>query len=556
MPNAQAARVSAFDDPFDFSPDDGFLNGPQAASGVPHTVSVETLFRGVGIGAKLLPFPHEVRRSERSRWFVRGGVALVAVALVLFGAVAITWKVPSMAGDVAFVLSLLGGGSLVVTGLSRRRRARADFLVGSAPGVDAPIDPRFVGAASHPLVTASGDQWLVHATPQMRGALSAAGQIQSLAALARDGAPSFRLPPGGRARLVCGATTFLLAAVPPPEPLARPLVRWRRPEAMYTAGAALVLGLFLVVIFSVPPDPRALSLDLLDHENHLITFRITPPEVKPDIAPPSKTADTQSGSPGARAAGPEGAMGSKKSQQHDRAFAIKGPKDNLDFRLARVVAETQAREAGILGVFKKMSAPAAAVFATDSALGKDAADVMGNIVGSEIGAAAGWEGLGMHGTGSQGGGTREGLIGLRDGLKTIGQNGGPGGQGPGYGRMAGTLRARRASTPDVLASGATVRGSLDKEIVRRIVRRHINEVKFCYEQELTKQPSLSGRIVVQFMIAGTGQVLTSVLQSSSMGNPRVERCTVDAVRRWSFPQPEGGGLVTVSYPFSLSPAGS
>ena len=103
--------------------------------------------------------------------------------------------------------------------------------------------------------------------------------------------------------------------------------------------------------------------------------------------------------------------------------------------------------------------------------------------------------------------------------------------------------------------GAPAQGSLDKEVIRGIIRRHINEVKYCYEQELTKKPELGGRIMVQFTIAASGQVIASVLQNSTMGNARVENCTVQAVRRWEFPKPLGGGIVIVSYPFVLTPAG-
>ena len=80
-------------------------------------------------------------------------------------------------------------------------------------------------------------------------------------------------------------------------------------------------------------------------------------------------------------------------------------------------------------------------------------------------------------------------------------------------------------------------------------------MKYCYEQELTKKPDLGGRIMVQFTIAASGQVIASVLQNSTMGNARVENCTVQAVRRWEFPKPLGGGIVIVSYPFVLTPAG-
>jgi metallo-beta-lactamase class B len=106
----------------------------------------------------------------------------------------------------------------------------------------------------------------------------------------------------------------------------------------------------------------------------------------------------------------------------------------------------------------------------------------------------------------------------------------------------------------VAGSSSAPRGSLDKEIIRRIIRRHINEVRSCYERELTAKPELAGRILVQFTIAASGQVVASVLQSSTMDNARVESCTVQAVRRWEFPKPVGGGTVNVVYPFVLTPA--
>src|SRR5262249_5693530 len=95
-----------------------------------------------------------------------------------------------------------------------------------------------------------------------------------------------------------------------------------------------------------------------------------------------------------------------------------------------------------------------------------------------------------------------------------------------------------------------------KEIVRRIIRLHLNEVRYCYEQELPRHPELAGRLVVQFMVAGTGRVISSVLEkTSTLANPRVGMCVTEAVGRWEFPRPEGGGLVQVSYPFQLQPAG-
>jgi TonB family protein len=98
-------------------------------------------------------------------------------------------------------------------------------------------------------------------------------------------------------------------------------------------------------------------------------------------------------------------------------------------------------------------------------------------------------------------------------------------------------------------------GSLDRDIVRRIIRQHLNEVKYCYEQQLPRHPDLAGRISVQFTIASGGNVTASLMQSSSLNNVAVESCIVQAVRRWEFPA-RPSGMTIVSYPFVLVPAGS
>jgi TonB family protein len=98
-----------------------------------------------------------------------------------------------------------------------------------------------------------------------------------------------------------------------------------------------------------------------------------------------------------------------------------------------------------------------------------------------------------------------------------------------------------------------VKGPLDKDVIRRVVRSHIVDVRRCYNQALVADPSLEGRVVVQFTIGPSGNVPVAVVGESTLGNTGVHRCIVNAVERWSFPQPEGGGNVVVSYPFVLQP---
>ncbi|MCY1066616.1 AgmX/PglI C-terminal domain-containing protein [Nannocystis sp. RBIL2] len=217
--------------------------------------------------------------------------------------------------------------------------------------------------------------------------------------------------------------------------------------------------------------------------------------------------------------------------------------------------EMAQRQAGILGVMSQESGHfLASPYGGAFAVGNDDADVWGGLTGTEIGEAYGVGGLGLVGTGRGGGGTGEGTIGLGN-TGLIGRGGG-GGSGSGYGRGAGAgFGGRGTRVPTVRQAKAEVQGALDKDIIRRIVRAHINEIRYCYNQALARDPGAKGRVAIQFVIGGTGKVPTAVVSESTMRDAGVGSCMAQAVRRWTFPKPQGGGSVTVTYPFVLEPGG-
>jgi hypothetical protein len=104
-----------------------------------------------------------------------------------------------------------------------------------------------------------------------------------------------------------------------------------------------------------------------------------------------------------------------------------------------------------------------AVFARDTALGRDAADALGRLVGDEIGEAYGVGGMGLMGTARGGGGYGAGTIGLGT-LGTIGKGGG----GPG---MQARVRSRFPETllwnPELITDRAG-RATLDLELADSI----------------------------------------------------------------------------------------
>jgi hypothetical protein len=136
------------------------------------------------------------------------------------------------------------------------------------------------------------------------------------------------------------------------------------------------------------------------------------------------------------------------------------------------------------------------------------------------------------------------------GLGGFGKDG-SGTSGYGYGRDGGALRGPKTHVPHIVAMPADIHGSLSKEVIRRVIHRHLPEVRACYEQRLNARPDLEGRLAVQFVIIGTGIVQVAATKTSDLHDPIVEQCVVNAVRRWIFPQPEGGGVVKVTYPFVM-----
>ncbi|MFO0685654.1 MAG: AgmX/PglI C-terminal domain-containing protein [Sandaracinus sp.] len=223
--------------------------------------------------------------------------------------------------------------------------------------------------------------------------------------------------------------------------------------------------------------------------------------------------------------------------------------DSDDRVYAREQAETATAEPAPTAPAQAAPVEVAQQGADSTAMGTDPMAALGALMGDEIGGNEGFGGLGLRGTGRGGGGTGEGTIGLGT-LGTIGHGAGTG-SGSGYGSGAGGFRGRQGGTPSVRTGDAEVRGSLSREVVRRVIRRHVNEVRFCYEQELPQHPDLAGRVLVAFVVNGAGAVQTASVQESTLSNARVETCITSAVRRWTFPAPDGGGVVGVVYPFVL-----
>ncbi len=312
----------------------------------------------------------------------------------------------------------------------------------------------------------------------------------------------------------------------------------------YLVVSAVAHIAFLLLAMMMPDKARSLDLDGFNANDRFVQLMITPEQEEPEE--PDFMKDSGDEEAAAKHKGEEGQAGKEEAEAVDKKLAIKGPKDNEDLELKKAQDTEIAMSAGIASELMVASPWGTAA----TSVGSDAIHALGNLQGDSFGEARGFGGLGLHGAGRGGGGISERGIGLAN-VGTAGRGGGGRG-GSGYGKGAGDLGERRARVPRIVPGQPVVQGSLDREIIRRVVRQHRREIKYCYESELQKNKELQGRVVVRFTISATGSVVSAVVKESNLKNASVENCMAGKIRRWVFPEPKGGGIVIVNYPFNLS----
>ena len=90
-------------------------------------------------------------------------------------------------------------------------------------------------------------------------------------------------------------------------------------------------------------------------------------------------------------------------------------------------------------------------------------------------------------------------------------------------------------------------GELDKAIIRRDIKRHIQEIESCYEKQLATSPGLAGTATARFTIGSDGLVAEST--ASGIAVAEVNTCIASIIKRIEFPRPKGGGEIHVTFPF-------
>lgn len=95
---------------------------------------------------------------------------------------------------------------------------------------------------------------------------------------------------------------------------------------------------------------------------------------------------------------------------------------------------------------------------------------------------------------------------------------------------------------------------LTAEEINRVVNAARSRLRACYQHEFNRNPNLAGKLVVQFVIDGSGGVKSSRTASgSSLRDSEVEGCVNRTIMGLKFPAK--GGISNVRYPFGFTPGG-
>jgi len=448
-------------------------------------------------------------------------------------------------GPLGLEIRMMWGDQMVATQYFSPN-GESSYTVGTAQGVSFPMGDGKLGGPSFVAARQGKDGAVVRFTSKMKGELQRRGgaEVMTLAqaketrAASSDGdGYSITLQGDDFVWVDLGGVVLEAFFQPQPKAVLVPFTD----TIDFT-----VLNIFLVMFFlgaaavitALNRDAEGddLADDLSGNQARIAKLLIKPPEVQKSLDRFNKKKD--SGEIAQKHKGDEGQMGKKEAPKRSAHAAPKGDPNNKD--QARLLVQKVfggGANSGISTIFGHQG------------LGGELKSAMGNMFGAAAGDAQGFGGLGLRGSGSGGGGIGD-TIGI-GGIGTKGRGGGTGG----YGTGVGVLGGKKDVDIGITSSEPTVMGSLDKELIRKVIHANRGQIRYCYESQLNRFPKLEGKVAIKFVITGSGSVATSSVAQSTVNNAELETCVAGRVKTWIFPKPKGGGVVVVTYPFIFKQSG-
>ncbi len=458
---------------------------------------------------------------------------------------------PEMAGaKVGLETAFLWGEKVLQAGCIAEG---ASLTIGSTPKVDFFIPGDVLGTESLEFVKPDGREFLVDvSSPNIEGDFLVEGKIIRLPEMQRrekiEQGRYARIDSKTRARLRFGEFTILLGLTYLPQ---APRTSWWKKfnmrEHMFLVLSLILHLLFLIMVTLVPEEQLKAVRDPYEKRTQAlkkIQVAMLERKVEEDkarkVEEAKKLAEAQK--PGTElTARPVDEKPTSKLVTEDQ---IERNKQVADTALTRVMGQQQdllnqvldAAGPGLGGGMMGIRVIGDRGMDSELALGLDA-------FGGTLGGGGGG---GFRGTGAWGGGGEFGPADLR-GISGLAKGDAEG--------AASKIKFKGGGEPVVYTGTYSVSGELDRETVRRYIQTKMDQVRWCYQQEVQKNPDLAGQVKIEWIILPTGKVTAVKVGTTSLGSTAVEQCLVSRVATWQFPSPKGGGTVKVSYPFIFRVSG-
>jgi len=460
-------------------------------------------------------------------------------------------------------IGIIQGGRIVEERVIRRREtvtvgtSEKNHFVIQAPGMPARFE----------LFQLVGGDYILNFTEHVTGRVGLPGGVQELTQMRASGAArnagthyQVKLNENSRGKVAFGATTLLFQFVVPPP--VQP-----RPQLPAAARAGLIndidwvftafmvfsfMSMFGFIVYLENADwPIDEGIAAVPEEYSKVVFD-EPPPPPPEALPETPMEDPSAQSEDkAEKSTPAPTQKPDKSDKPAKAEAP-GPKadhggetaESSSEKSARIAQEAaQAAEALVVGALSSAAGGALQDVLAGGAVTGNAQDVLSQARGVGVAKSSSGGDLRQRaGGGSSGVSAGLGSLARREGTTQGVSEGGPVVER----KVSGSVRQEKGDEID----GS---GEFDSKAVVAMIKSRLRAIQMCYEQQLRRNPTLAGKVTIEFTIQPRGNVTDVKAKENSTGDQAVATCVANTVSMFRFnPGPEGGS-VTYSYPFVFAP---
>lgn len=315
------------------------------------------------------------------------------------------------------------------------------------------------------------------------------------------------------------------------------------------------LGVLVLIVIAVTPAPRVVITKVEQVPERFAKLLLEEPrkpqkptpEAAKVAAAPAAEAEQEEPKP-APAKVPAASVGSRRTTEPTKVAADKGTAGREQAR--REVTQQVASVTGSLNqVLADLSTSLAstkdAATATSSATGSRRRTLRAGRSAQELGQVGG--GVATAAVDASGSTIGGALI----QIESVSQVAGDGVGGTGTGGTGGGSDGSVGGTPGGNGSGVSSAGRSNASLLA-VVRRYAPGIQFCYDNELKRNPSLRGKIVLGLVVAASGEVTDVQIVEDTLAASTMRECVLAQVRAWRFPA-IAEGSVGFRTPFVFTP---